>query len=90
VLEVKETEDEQGNANPPDGSARAGFDDSKAYKDREVAMRAIACPCGHHLEGADDEELVRLAREHVEAHHPEMDRSDEQLRARVAADAYDV
>jgi hypothetical protein len=20
-------------------------------------MRAIECPCGHHLEGADDEEL---------------------------------
>ena len=27
-------------------------------------MRAIDCPCGHHLEGADDEELFRLAREH--------------------------
>jgi hypothetical protein len=27
-------------------------------------MRAIECPCGHHLEGADDEELLRLAREH--------------------------
>jgi predicted small metal-binding protein len=32
-------------------------------------MRAIQCPCGHHLEGADDEELIRLAREHVESHH---------------------
>jgi hypothetical protein len=27
-------------------------------------MRAIDCPCGHRLEGADDEELFRLAREH--------------------------
>ena len=53
-------------------------------------MRAIDCPCGHHLEGADDDELVRLAGEHVESHHPEMERSEEQLRARVAADAYDV
>jgi predicted small metal-binding protein len=53
-------------------------------------MRAIECPCGHHLEGADDEELGRLAREHVEAHHPEMERSDEQLGARVAADAFDA
>ena len=52
-------------------------------------MRAIDCPCGHHLEGRDDEELVRLARKHVEEHHPEMSRSDEQLRERVAADAYD-
>ncbi|MGH3030711.1 MAG: DUF1059 domain-containing protein [Gaiellaceae bacterium] len=53
-------------------------------------MRAIECPCGHRLEGADDEELFRLARQHVEEHHPDMGRSDEQLRARVAADGYDV
>jgi predicted small metal-binding protein len=53
-------------------------------------MRAIECPCGHRLEGEDDEELVRLARRHVEEHHPEMERSDEQLRARVAADAYEM
>ena len=53
-------------------------------------MRAIDCPCGHRLEGADDEELFRLAREHVVNHHPEMQRSDEQLRERVAADAYEV
>jgi predicted small metal-binding protein len=53
-------------------------------------MRALECPCGHHLEGENDEELFRLARQHVEEHHPDMERSDEQLRARIAADAYDV
>jgi predicted small metal-binding protein len=53
-------------------------------------MRAIDCPCGHRLEGADDEELVRLAREHIAEHHPDMERRDEELRERVAADAYDV
>jgi MFS family permease len=53
-------------------------------------MRAIEFPCGHHLEGADDEELFRLARAHVDSDHPEMQRTDEQLRERVAADAYDV
>jgi predicted small metal-binding protein len=53
-------------------------------------VRAIECPCGHHLEGADDEEPVRLAREHIEEHHPEMERSEAQLHARIAADAYDV
>jgi len=58
--------------------------------DQESDMRAIECPCGHHLEGADDDELFRLAREHVDRDHPEMQRSDEDLRARVAADAYDV
>jgi MFS family permease len=53
-------------------------------------MRAIDCPCGHHLEGADDEELFRLAREHVDRDHPEMQRSDAELRQRIAADAYDL
>jgi predicted small metal-binding protein len=53
-------------------------------------MRAIECPCGHTLTGADDAELFRLAREHVDQEHPELQRSDEQLRDRVAADAYDA
>jgi hypothetical protein len=38
----------------------------------------------------DDEELFTKAREHVDRDHPEMERTDEQLRARIAADAYDV
>jgi len=53
-------------------------------------MRAIDCPCGHRLEGADDDELFRLAKEHIATHHPEMQRSDEQLRQRIAADAHDA
>jgi predicted small metal-binding protein len=53
-------------------------------------MRAIDCPCGHHFEAADDEELFRACREHVASDHPEMERTDEQLRARIAADAYDA
>ena len=54
------------------------------------AMRAIECPCGHHLEGTNDEELFRLAREHVDRDHTDMRRDDEQLRALVSADAYDL
>jgi len=53
-------------------------------------MRAIECPCGHRLKGSDDEELFRKAREHVDRDHPELDRTDEQLWERIAADAYDV
>ena len=53
-------------------------------------MRALECPCGHHLEAADDEELFRVAREHVDRDHPEMQRTDEQIRERVANDAYDI
>jgi len=47
-------------------------------------MRAINCPRGHHIEATDDEELFRLAREHVDRDHPEMQRSDAQIRERVA------
>ena len=57
---------------------------------QEDDMRAIDCPCGHRLEGADDAELFRLAREHIDNDHPEMERTDDQVRERVAADAYDV
>jgi hypothetical protein len=39
-------------------------------------MRAIECPCGHHFE--------------VDRDHPEMTHTDEQMRARIATDAYDV
>jgi predicted small metal-binding protein len=53
-------------------------------------MRAVNCPCGHYLEAADDEELFRLAREHVDRDHSEMSRTDEQIRERLAADAYDL
>jgi len=49
--------------------------------------RIIDCPCGHTLRGADDGDLFRLAREHVDRDHPEMTRTDDELRARVAADA---
>jgi hypothetical protein len=53
-------------------------------------MRAIDCACAHNLEAADDVELFRLARERIDRDHPEMDRTDDQIRRRVAADAYDL
>jgi hypothetical protein len=53
-------------------------------------MRAIDCLCGHNFQAADDEGLFRFCREHVDCDHPEMQRTDEQLRDRVAADAYDA
>jgi hypothetical protein len=52
-------------------------------------VRVIDCPCGHRLEGADDEELLRLARERVGRDRPRLQRTEEQLRERIAADAYD-
>jgi hypothetical protein len=53
-------------------------------------MLAIECPCGHHFEAADEEALFDVCREHVDRDHPELERTDEQLRERVRADAYEV
>jgi predicted small metal-binding protein len=53
-------------------------------------MKAIDCPCGHHLEAADDEELYRLARAHIDRDHPELERTDAQMSERISNDAYDI
>jgi hypothetical protein len=53
-------------------------------------MVSIDCPCGHTLEAADKEALFEAARDHIREHHPEMERTDEQIRARVEADAREV
>ena len=57
---------------------------------KEDDMRAIDCPCGHRFEAADDDELFRLCREHVDRDHPEMQRSDAQINERIVADAFDL
>lgn len=61
----------------------------KRIKEDPMA-RCIDCPCGHLLRGADDDELFRQARQHVDNDHPEMHRTDHELRARIAADAPDA
>ena len=53
-------------------------------------MRAIDCPRGHHFPPDADDELFRLCRDHVDADHPELQRTDDQIWQRIAADAYDV
>ena len=70
--------------------ASAATKTEMSWRETEEVMRAIDCPCGHRLEATDDDELFRLAREHVDRDHPEMQRSDEELRARIAADAYNA
>jgi predicted small metal-binding protein len=72
------------------GAGVLGSKSTDASSREGGAMRAIDCPCGHRLEGADDKELFRRVREHVDRDHPELRRTDEQLRARISADAYDV
>jgi len=53
--------------------------------------RSLTCDCGHVVTGKDDEELVRLAREHINQVHPDMkNATDEQLRALVKQKAQDA
>jgi len=51
--------------------------------------RLIECPCGHQLRGSDDQMLFRLARQHVTEHHPDMRRSDDELRQLIHERARD-
>ena len=53
-------------------------------------MLAIDCPCGHRLEAPDRDALFTAAREHIDRDHPEMKRSDDQIRARIESEAYEV
>jgi hypothetical protein len=53
-------------------------------------MLAINCPCGHRLQAPDRDALFAAAREHIERGHPDMERSDDQIRARIEADTCEV
>jgi predicted small metal-binding protein len=53
-------------------------------------MRVISCQlCGQSAEAANDEELIKIAREHVDQAHPDVKVSDDQLRQIVKQDAKD-
>ena len=52
-------------------------------------MRVLDCDCGATLQAANDDDLFRAAREHVdEAHGDGM--SDDQLRELIASQAYEA
>ena len=50
----------------------------------------IDCQCGTTLKAANDEDLARYVREHVNEEHPDMDLSAEQVQEMVAEEAYDA
>lgn len=41
--------------------------------------RYLHCPCGEWLEGEDEADLIRKAREHLAEAHPELEYTDEQI-----------
>ena len=58
---------------------RAPETSTNRVTEQENEMRAIDCPCGRHFEGAGDQELFGLCREHPDREHPEMQRSDDRI-----------
>jgi predicted small metal-binding protein len=53
-------------------------------------MRVIDCDCGHTLQAANDEDLFKEARSHVDQEHPDMQLTDDQVRELVSSKAYDA
>jgi predicted small metal-binding protein len=51
-------------------------------------MRVIDLDCGHTLQAANDEDLLKVTREHVDQQHADSDLSDEQLRQLIGEQAY--
>jgi hypothetical protein len=51
-------------------------------------MRVIDCDCGATLQAADDDDLIRVVRRHMDEVHPDMRLDDEQLTAFVGDKAY--
>lgn len=52
-------------------------------------MRAVECPCGEHLEGKNDSELLETTKRHATEDH-EGQYSDVELRLLVDTSAYDT
>ena len=53
-------------------------------------MRVIDCDCGETLQAANDDDLFRAARRHVDEAHPDLGMDDDQVRKLVADKAYEA
>jgi predicted small metal-binding protein len=53
-------------------------------------MRVIDCDCGQTLQAANDEDLSKEVRAHVDREHPDMQLTDDQVRELVASKAYEA
>jgi predicted small metal-binding protein len=54
-------------------------------------MRVIDCDCGVTLQAANDDDLLKAAREHVDQTHPDNSKlTDEQVQSLVAERAYEA
>jgi len=56
-----------------------------------MSMRVLECNiCGETLAAANDDELLRRVRGHVEAEHPDSDYNEAATRETIAAEAYNA
>ena len=53
-------------------------------------MRVIDCDCGQTLQAANDDDLVKAARQHVDEAHPDLEMDDDQVRELGADKAYEA
>jgi hypothetical protein len=53
-------------------------------------MRVLDCDCGQTLQAANDDDLVKQTRAHVDERHPDLDMNDDQVRELVATKAYEA
>jgi predicted small metal-binding protein len=51
-------------------------------------MLMLDCDCGQTLQAANDDELARAVRAHVDQEHPDMEMSEDQVRQLVSDKAY--
>ncbi|CAJ62849.1 MULTISPECIES: DUF1059 domain-containing protein [Frankia] len=42
-------------------------------------MKRLNCPCGEHIEGVDEDDLVRKTQEHLAEQHPSHEYSREEI-----------
>jgi predicted small metal-binding protein len=53
-------------------------------------MRVIDCDCGQTLQAGNEEDLVNAVRAHVDADHPDMEMTDDQVRDFVSSRSYEA
>jgi predicted small metal-binding protein len=51
-------------------------------------MQVIDCDCGHTLQAANDDDLLQVARQHMEQEHGNQQVSDDELKRMIADQAY--
>jgi predicted small metal-binding protein len=63
---------------------------ASSHPSKGEEMRVIDCDCGQTLQAANDDDLFRATRKHVDEAHPDLDMNDDQVRELVASKAYEA